>query len=840
MALEFQFVFPLKNGMHARPASRFQEVAGGYSSRITFVNLQSGASGNGKSTLSLVATATREGDRCALSFEGEDEAAAREGMQRFLTGEFPGCDEELVIPEAAPGVTRPLPRALRGEQERVVAGVSVSRGIARAPAALLSDRTLEPPPGGWPAGIDDDEVARVWKAVAGAQADMRAQISSTPEGVEQAILKAHLSIAGDPDYMTTVEGFVRTRHCPAGEALLQTAHHYSEMLDRSGSAYLRERVLDIQDVTSQLIESLYGTAAASGTAQITGDAICLADALAPSRFIALDRDHVKGLVLARGGVTSHTVILARSFGIPCITGVPDVHRTIRPGEDVILDAERGLVIRTPSEQASRFYAGEMRKLDRMKTRLRRFAGLPGASADGKRLEIAANAASPEEVETALAEGAEGIGLFRTEILFMDRKEPPGEEEQFRIYERVAKNAGDRPVIIRTLDIGGDKPIPYLNLPREENPFLGYRAIRMYADYPQLINAQLRAILRASASGKLKVMFPMICSVQEVRTLKGRLLELMRELDSEGAAYNRQIPLGIMVEIPSVAFVIDQLCREVDFFSIGSNDLTQYFLAADRANTRVSYLYSPFHPSFLRMLKQIIDEVHRHGRWVGLCGEMGGNALALPLFFGYGIDEISLAPSLIPAVKEAARRCRIPECEALLASVLQMESPESVEDALKECASVQRGDALITEELVRLSSHAASKEEAIRELVDLLHTEGRVDDPDAVEDAVWAREKTYPTGMGFGVAIPHCRSPHVTVNSIAVLKLAAALAWNLPDQEPVHFLILIAVSAAAGGDEHLRIIASLARKLMHEEFRRQLTDAPDAGEIVHHIGQLLQQ
>jgi fructose-specific PTS system IIA-like component len=240
-----------------------------------------------------------------------------------------------------------------------------------------------------------------------------------------------------------------------------------------------------------------------------------------------------------------------------------------------------------------------------------------------------------------------------------------------------------------------------------------------------------------------------------------------------------------------------------------------------------------------MLKQIIDEVHRHRRWVGLCGEMGGNPLALPLFFGYGIDEISLAPSLIPGVKEAAGRCRIPECETLLASVLQMESPESVEDALKEFASAQRGGALITDELVRLSSHAASKEEAIRELVDLLHMEGRVDDPDAVEDAVWAREETYPTSMGFGVAIPHCKSPRVTVNSIAVLKLATAVAWNLPDQEPVHFLILIAISADARGDEHLRIIAGLARRLMHEEFRQQLTDAPSASAIVHHIGQLLQ-
>ena len=838
MALEFQFVFPLKNGMHARPASLFQDVANAYRSRITFVNLHSGTSGNGKSTLSLVATVTREGDRCALSIEGEDEAAAYEGMQRFLTEEFPGCDDELVIPESVAGVPRSLPRPLRGEQVRAVMGVCASKGIARAPAAVLSDRTLEAPPGGWPRGTDDDEVARVETVVGDAKAKLRAQISSTPEGVEQAILKAHLSIVGDPDYANTIEELVRTQHFSAGEALLQTARHYADMLVRSGSVYLQERVLDIQDVTSQLVSALYGTVSTAGTAQITEDAICIADNLAPSQFIALDKDHVKGLVLAHGGVTSHTVILARSFGIPCITGIPDIHRTISTAEDVIVDADRSLVIRTPSEHVARFYAREMHKLDRVKTKLRRFAVLPGVSADGKRLEIAANAASPEEVSAAIAGGAEGIGLFRTEMLFMDRKEPPDEEEQFQIYAQVAKSAGGKSVIIRTLDIGGDKPIPYLNLPPEENPFLGYRAVRLYADYPQLINAQLRAILRASALGNLKVMFPMICSLQEVRTVKQRLLELMRDLESEGKAYNSQIPIGIMVEIPSVAFLLDQLCREVDFFSIGSNDLTQYFLAADRANTKVSYLYTPFHPSFLRLLKQIIDEVHRHKKWIGLCGEMGANALAVPLFFAYGIDEISLAPSLIPAVKEVAHRCRIPECEALLASVLQMESPEGVEDALKEFASSGRGDALIADGLVHLSSSATSKEEAIRELVDLLHIEGRVDDPDLVEEAVWAREETYPTGMGFGVAIPHCKSPHVTVNSIAVLKLNAPVDWKMSDQDPVYFLILIAISAAVKGDQHLRIIASLARKLMHEEFRQQLTEATSASDIVRLLEQHL--
>lgn len=690
MALEFAFVFPLKNGMHARPASLLQDVANAYRSSVTFVNRQSGASANGKSTLSLVASVTREGDPCSVIVDGEDEGAAHEALRRFLTEVFPRCDEEVTGSAPMPGAPRALPRSLRGEQVRMDVGVPVSGGIAHAPVAVLSRRGLEPPPGGWVKGTDEVEVGRVNRALKDAQASMRAQVAAMKEGVERAILKAHLSIAGDPDFAIRVEEIIRLHHRSAGEALIEAAGQYADLLARSGSVYLQERILDIQDVASRLIASMYGTPSAEKPPQLAEDVICVADNLPPSQFIALDKRRVKGLVLAQGGVTSHTVILARSFGIPCVTGIADVHRTVTQSEEVILDADRGFLIRTPSEHVAKFYARETAKLEQIKARLRRFAGMPGISADGRRLEVAANAASPDEVDAAIAHGAEGIGLFRTEMLFMDRGDPPDEEEQYRIYAQAAKSAGDRSVIIRTLDIGGDKPIAYLNLPPEDNPFLGYRATRLYPEHPQLINTQLRAILRASVSGNLKVMFPMICSVQEVRALKSRIRDLMRELDGEGVGYNPQIPIGIMVEIPSVAFVIDHLCKEVDFFSIGSNDLTQYFLAVDRSNARVSSLYTPFHPSFLRLLKQIIDQGHRQRTWVGLCGEMGGNALATPLFLGYGIDEISLAPSLIPAVKEVLQRSRVPDCEALLASVLQMESPEEVEAALKSFAAAQRG------------------------------------------------------------------------------------------------------------------------------------------------------
>jgi multiphosphoryl transfer protein len=628
-----------------------------------------------------------------------------------------------------------------------------------------------------------------------------------------------------------VEETLRMRHSSAGEALLETARRFAGTLSASGSVYLRERVLDIEDVAARLIAALYGTPDAGNPVRITEDAVCVAESLAPSDFIALDRRHVRGLVLSRGGVTSHTAILARAFAIPCVTGIPGIHRTVRQGEDLIVDADRALVILAGPEPVRRFYDRESLKLSAIRESLERHANLPGVSSDGKRLEIAANAASLEEVGAAFVGGAEGIGLFRTEMLFMGKEEPPGEEEQYAVYAEVAACASGRPVIIRTLDIGGDKPLPSLRIPPEENPFLGYRAIRLYAEYPALIKDQLHAILRASAHGSLKVMFPMVCSLHEVRAMKQLIREQMNELDAAGTPFDRRIPVGIMVEIPSVAFILDQLALEVDFFSIGSNDLTQYFLAVDRTNRSVASLYTPFHPSFLRLLKQIIDGAHSHGKWIGLCGEMGGNPLAAPLFLGYGIDEISLSPSLIPAVKDVVRRCRVPDCVALLSSVAEMEGPGEVESALRDYAATLRGSALVAEDIVRLSSPSASKEEAIRELVDMLHAAARVDDPDAVEDAVWLREETYPTAMGYGVAIPHCKSPGVAVTSIAVLKLDAPVFWKMPDQDPVQFLILIVVAASAKGDEHLKIIAGLARRLVHEEFRRKLMDATAPRAIV---------
>ncbi|HTP13601.1 MAG TPA: phosphoenolpyruvate--protein phosphotransferase, partial [Bacteroidota bacterium] len=531
---------------------------------------------------------------------------------------------------------------------------------------------------------------------------------------------------------------------------------------------------------------------------------------------------LKGIVLAHGGTTSHTVILARAFGIPCITGVKDVHHRLRNGQDIILDAERGLVIPNPPDLVLAFYGSEISKMEAFRTRLAKFIKVPSATADGKRLEVGANIGSYEEAEAAFRNGAEGIGLFRTELLFMNRPEPPGEEEQFRVYANTATLAGKKSVIVRTLDIGGDKPIPYLNLPVEANPFLGYRAVRMYEAHKEIVETQLRAILRASAFGNLKIMIPMISSVEEVKHVRTWTRAVMDQLDRDHIPYNRKIEIGIMVEIPSACFIIDQLSREVDFFSIGSNDLTQYYLAVDRDNQKVAHLYSSFQPSFLRLMKKIIDDAHAHGKWVGLCGELGSNRLAVPLFIGWGIDEISLASPDIPVMKLAISLCRSAECRKLVPPILEKESPLDVETALREFFANKAEGALTAKEMIRLDSSSKTKEEAIRELVDLLHLADRVDDADKVEETIWQREATYSTGVGFGVAIPHCKSQNVLANSIAVLKLREPIDWGSADGQPVQLVILIAIKGEKAGVQHLKMIASLSRKLVDDTFRARIT------------------
>ncbi|HNX48820.1 MAG TPA: phosphoenolpyruvate--protein phosphotransferase [Thermoanaerobaculaceae bacterium] len=830
MASRIDFAFPLPLGLHARPASALCDIAVSLGSRITLTNHRTCRQASARSALALVATLTRHGDACTLLVAGEDEVAACERLQHFIDDEWARCDDQVPAAPAAREGVRSLPRALASSRARILEGTPVSAGIARAVAFVLEPWLDALPLAELQQGSVAEETDKLDRAMRRVDTDNGERQRHAVHETERAILAAHRSILEDEEWRGRIEAEIRSGR-GAVQAVVAAAEHFAGILRESGSTYLQERALDLREIAAQIVGELAGGTRATPAMTLDAAAICIAPSLGPTQLISLDRQHLKGIALSQGGATSHTAILARAFGIPCVVGVAGVERLVPGGREVIVDGERGLVIAEPTPAVLAFYEAETRKLEAMRARARAFGAEPGLTADGRRLEVAANVGSLDEVRLAFEHGAEGIGLFRTELLFMGRDAPPSEVEQLEVYAETARLAAGRPVIIRTLDIGGDKPIPYLGLPPEANPFLGFRAVRMYAAHPGIIEAQVRAILRASAVGPLKIMLPMVCCLEEVRAFRALVTRLQAELASEGVAHDPAIEVGIMVEIPSVAFVVDQLAHEVDFFSIGSNDLAQYFLAVDRDNPAVAHLYSPFHPAFLRLLEKIVTDAHRHQKWVGICGELGGNVLAAPLLVSLGLDELSLASPNVATMKAAIRGCEMADCRELLAAAGQASNAADVEALLRAFAEARKDRSLSAADIVHLGSGSHTRDEAIKELVDLLHLAGRVDDPDAVEAALWRREETTSTGVGFGVAIPHCRSPHVGIDSIAVLTFATGIDWASLDGEPVEMAILIALREEAGGDAHLRMIAALSRRLMDDEFRNALLAARDASEIV---------
>lgn len=828
MAEIYDFHLPLVHGLHARPASALQAVASGYNSDIRLRNNRNGREANTKSVLSLVAADVRHGDPCTLLVAGPSADRDIEAMRRFLAEEFPSCDEEIPVVETLQGQERLVPRPLKASGATILRGTPVSPGAVVAPVHVFDRPTPAVPltAGGSPG----QEADRFDRALAELTNELKATVSRAT-GAEGGVLRAHLAIAADPEFGSAVRASIAAG-ASAGAAVLEAERHHCQVLRDSGSALLRERALDVRDVSGRLLELMYGAPEGS-TCGLSDASIVMAESLTPSRFLSFDRALLKGLILAEAGTTSHTVILARAFGVPCVTGVSISGSAISEGETVALDAVRGFVIPSPNEAVRRYYELEGRRDERRRSALRPFINAPGLTADGRRVEVAANASTPEEVEAAFANGAEGIGLYRTEMLFMDREAAPDEEEQYKEYARVMAAADGRPVIFRTLDIGGDKGVGYLGLPPEDNPFLGYRAIRFYADRRDIVRSQMRALLRASALGKARIMFPMVCCVEEVRELKAWLSAVRDELSSEGIPAGDP-EIGVMIETPAAALAIPALAAEVAFFSIGTNDLAQYCLAVDRGNRQVSGLYSPLHPAFLRLLRLAVDDAHASRRWIGMCGEMAGDASMAPLLVGLGLDEISLSGPGIPAVKSALSRLDSSSCRSLLNEAASLAGRAEVEDALRSFAGQAGAAGIIASDIIELDSDAATREEVIKQLVDNLYLAGRVSDPDAVEEAVWQREDVYSTGVGYGFAIPHCKSASVTTNSVGILRLRNDVEWNSLDGQPVRIALMLAIRESDHAEEHLKIFARLARKVMHEDFRERLLTESSRDELLRYM------
>lgn len=573
-----------------------------------------------------------------------------------------------------------------GHQEKRCQGVPASPGIARGPIHVFSIESDDLVRYHIDTAHIPEEIARFENALIQTRAqilEMQQQIANAIGAKDAGIFDAHLLVVEDQTLIDEVLRRLENEHCNVEFAFQEVADRYVESLSKIDDPYLRERALDIQDVTRRVVRNLQGKSPRPFLA-VDEPHILLAHNLTPSDTATMNREQVRGMALDLGSRTSHTAIMARSLGIPAVVGLHDATESFETGAPALIDGYSGLLIVHPSEQTLREYAEIERQKGAIAARLQQLRETKSTTRDHRHIVLSANIELPEEVDAVLGNGAEGVGLYRTEFLYLNQTNLPSEEDQFGIYRAVAQRLAPDPLIVRTLDLGGDKVTANIESSDELNPFLGWRAIRFCLENIEIFKTQLRAILRASVTGNIKIMFPMISGLDEVRRGRQIIDECKQELRGEGHAFDEELEVGIMVEVPTAAIMADWLAREVDFFSIGTNDLIQYAVAIDRTNERVAHLYEPSHPSVVRLIKMVADAAHAHDIWVGVCGEMAGEVLFTPLLLGLGIDELSVNASIVPRVKNAVQRLTITECRQLVSEVLKLDTPSAV---LARCVEV---------------------------------------------------------------------------------------------------------------------------------------------------------
>ncbi|ECO1401008.1 phosphoenolpyruvate-protein phosphotransferase PtsI [Salmonella enterica subsp. enterica serovar Kentucky] len=553
----------------------------------------------------------------------------------------------------------------------MISGILASPGIAFGKALLLKEDEIVIDRKKISADKVDQEVERFLSGRAKASAQLEAIKTKAGEtfGEEkEAIFEGHIMLLEDEELEQEIIALIKDKHMTADAAAHEVIEGQATALEELDDEYLKERAADVRDIGKRLLRNILGLAIIDLSA-IQEEVILVAADLTPSETAQLNQQKVLGFITDAGGRTSHTSIMARSLELPAIVGTGSVTSQVKNGDYLILDAVNNQVYVNPTNDVIEQLRAVQEQVATEKAELAKLKDLPAITLDGHQVEVCANIGTVRDVEGAERNGAEGVGLYRTEFLFMDRDALPTEEEQFAAYKAVAEACGSQAVIVRTMDIGGDKELPYMNFPKEENPFLGWRAVRIAMDRKEILRDQVRAILRASAFGKLRIMFPMIISVEEVRALRKEIEIYKQELRDEGKAFDESIEIGVMVETPAAATIARHLAKEVDFFSIGTNDLTQYTLAVDRGNDMISHLYQPMSPSVLNLIKQVIDASHAEGKWTGMCGELAGDERATLLLLGMGLDEFSMSAISIPRIKKIIRNTNFEDAKVLAEQAL---------------------------------------------------------------------------------------------------------------------------------------------------------------------------
>ena len=656
---QLDFVIHNSTGLHARPARVFVDIAKQYQSAIHIRHGEKRV--NAKSLISVLTLGVARGQSIQVDVSGVDEdlaasaitEAVRAGLGEGPADAAPGAHSAPASPHAT---HVPAAAAIEPDGAGTIRGVAGAPGLAIGPLYRFERARVEVRERF--AGADQEH-ARLHAALESARqqiAVLHAQVAERADASEAAIFEVHRDILSDPELIERVQLAIAEGQSAARAWQSATAAHAAELAELS-NALLAERAADIRDVGERVLRLLAG--ADTGAPALPDEpVVVVAYDLTPSETVALDPKRVLGFCTAVGGPNAHTAILARALGLPAVVSAGPGVLKLAAGTPVILDGNAGTLTASPSDDAIAAARSAQQRQQAQRATATLSAAEPAITADGHRVEIVANIGGAREAGEALAHGAEGVGLFRTEVLFLDdtRKTAPTEDEQFAAYRDAAKAFGGQPVIVRTLDIGGDKEVAYLDLPREDNPFLGVRGVRLCFEHPDLFRTQLRAILRAASFGKLRIMFPMIADVGELRAARAIVENLRAELSAP------PVEVGIMIEVPSAALMADILAREADFFSIGTNDLTQYALAMDRMHPTLASQADDLHPAVLRLIAKTVEGAHAAGKWVGVCGNLGSNPAAVPILIGLGVDELSVAIKDIPLVKAQIRTMTLGQCQ----------------------------------------------------------------------------------------------------------------------------------------------------------------------------------
>ncbi|MGC8979339.1 phosphoenolpyruvate--protein phosphotransferase [Caldisericum sp.] len=692
--ISIEVVVPNPVGLHARPASLFVQEASKFKSKITIQNISANKPPvDAKSMMEVAFQGTaKKGEKLRITAQGEDAKQAIDTLKKLVESGFgemdvtstnvkplgkPVTESENLVKDAQINAEGSIPY-----ETLELSGIPASPGYVVAPAFLFMEisfdvekRTI--------ADVEE-EINKLDEAVNKAISEIdsiRKKVEENGNKNEAQIFEFHKMILQDKNLIGEIKKKISNEKVNAEYAVKEVFEEWRIKFEKLNDAYMKLRAADIKDIGDRVISILTGKKKQS-MSSIKEPVIIVAKDLSPSDTALLEKDKVKGILTALGGSTSHTSILAKMWGIPAVVGAGDQVLSITSGTLVAIDGMNGKVVINPKADLKVEFEKKEEERIENENKVLKHAFEPAITTDGKQVEVVANIGDIPSAYDALKFGAEGIGLLRTEVLYLERQNAPDEDEQYNFYKQIGEIIGKRPLIIRTADIGGDKPLPYLKFPNESNPFLGLRAVRLYFEQPDFFLTQIKAILRAAVGFNFKIMLPMISSVDEVVRVKNLIEQAKDELLKEGKEFNHRVDLGIMVEIPSAAILADKIVEEVDFFSIGSNDLTQYTLAVDRGNESVSSYYQPFSPALFRLFKMVIDAAHTQGKWAGLCGELAGERDAVPVLLGLGLDEFSMSPRSIPSVKALIRSLNYEKTKSFGENVLNAKNEKEVKELIR--------------------------------------------------------------------------------------------------------------------------------------------------------------